>query len=304
VRIKPDILKLSSLFAKYLYFRKELKLPGIGVFTLDPSVIVPDATEKNFNDFMQHIRYTQTPVATPDEEFINFIRTETGKIRPLAESDLDSYLTDGTILLNIGKPFQLEGIGSIIKTREGIYEFTPGEPIHNRLENYNNDPGEENTRRKTAFSDAHAKSGALRTLVIAVIVFGGLTFVIWGGYTLYNKNPNNSSRIKEGTSDTVAITPAPPSRANMIFDSAKKLIESTTAQIPGTYKFIIERTANKARATRRFNQLKEGTAIKMESMDSTLFSLYFLLPAQPSDTARIRDSLRIWYGRKKVFVEH
>ena len=72
-------------------------------------------TEKNATDFVQHIKFTQQPVAAADDTFIDFIRTETGKIRPLAISDLESYLADGKILLNIGKPFQLEGIGSLIK---------------------------------------------------------------------------------------------------------------------------------------------------------------------------------------------
>ncbi|MEO8584037.1 MAG: hypothetical protein ABI415_09590, partial [Flavitalea sp.] len=122
-------MKLSSLFAKYLYLKKELNLPGIGVFSLDPSIIIPEATEKNATDFIQQIKYVQNPVSGADEAFINFIRAETGKIRPLAVSDLDSFLTDGKILLNIGKPFQLEGIGSLLKTKTGVYEFTPGELV-------------------------------------------------------------------------------------------------------------------------------------------------------------------------------
>src|SRR4029453_9831517 len=106
-----DILKLSSLFAKYLYQYKTLRLPGIGIFTLDPAITIPDPTDKLFPDFLQNIQYTQQTVNAPDEDFINFIRTETGKIKPLAESDLDSFLSDGKILLNIGKPFLIEGIG-------------------------------------------------------------------------------------------------------------------------------------------------------------------------------------------------
>ena len=62
-------MKLTSLFAKFLYQTKQLNLPGIGVFTLDSSVAVPEASDKNFQEFMQHIHYTQTPVLNPDEEF-------------------------------------------------------------------------------------------------------------------------------------------------------------------------------------------------------------------------------------------
>ena len=124
----PYILKLSSLFSKYLYQEKKLRLPGLGEFTLDPSLTVPDINDKFFGDFLQNIRFNPVQITSPDEHFINFIRTETGKIKPLAESDLDSFLSDGKILLNIGKPFHIEGIGSLQKTREGQLEFHPGEP--------------------------------------------------------------------------------------------------------------------------------------------------------------------------------
>ena len=108
-------MKLSSLFSKYLYQEKKLRLPGIGEFTLDPSITVPDVSDKLFADFLQNIRFNQIQINAPDEQFINFIRTETGKIKPLAESDLESFLSDGKILLNIGKPFYIEGIGSLQK---------------------------------------------------------------------------------------------------------------------------------------------------------------------------------------------
>lgn len=74
--------------------------------------------------------------------------------------------------------------------------------------------------------------------------------------------------------------------------------------LSGTYKFVIERTANKGRAYRRYNQIKESlTDVKLETKDSTLFSLYFILPATPADTTRIKDSLKNWYGRRQVWVE-
>ena len=81
-------------------------------------------------------------------------------------------------------------------------------------------------------------------------------------------------------------------------------LNTDSVQHSGTYKFVIERTANKARALRRYNQLVENLApVKLETKDSTLFKLYFVLPATPSDTARIRDSLKIWYARRVVYVE-
>ncbi len=298
-------MKLAAIFSKFLYQHKELKLPGIGVFTLDPSVPIPDVTEKNTADFAQHIKFTQQPITAADDTFIDFIRTETGKIRPLAISDLESYLADGKILLNIGKPFQLEGIGSLIKMRDGKYEFTPGEPLLQRHESTSHETADTTAKTPSVFADDAQRQNNYRKLLIGAAVVAGIALVIWGGYSLSTRDSSGSAGA-----DSVAVADQTQgSNANAILDSVQRLIDSTrnamkaTATV-GTYKFVIERTASKGRALRRYNQLKEiGTTIKMDTKDSTSFSLYFVLPATPADTSRIKDSLRIWYGRRQVFVE-
>ncbi len=304
-RTNQYILKLSALFAKYLYQHRQLNLPGIGTFTIDPKVLMPDINDKLFPDFLQQIQYQPKNITTADDEFINFIRTETGKIKPLAESDLDSFLSDGKILLNIGKPFHIEGIGSIIKNKIGQLEFTPGESIPGRFESSNSETRED-TRRKNIFTDDSTQPNGLRKLLIAMAVIAGIVLVIWLGYSLYNRNTN-----KPVSTDLINISPDDTGKANIILDSVQRIIDSArtaaAARISSNqYKFIIEKTANKIRAQKRFAQIKDNrTDIKMEvSTDSTLFSLYFILPATPSDTARIRDSLKLWYGRNQVWIEN
>lgn len=299
-RTNPSDLKLSALFARYLYQHRQLNLPGIGVFTLDPSITIPDSTDKQHSDFVQHIKFQQKPVANADEQFIDFIRTQTGKIRPLAESDLDSFLSDGKILLNIGKPFHLEGIGSLQKTRSGQYDFTPGEPVLGRLESYEQvEQREEQPGRRKVFTDERSPGSQPGKALVGLAMLLGLVLVIWLGYKLYNHNANGTDIA---ASDTVQTAPADTPKANVILDSVQKIINAPTE---GSYKFVIEKTYSKPRALRRFAQIKDNlTNVKMNSnADSTFFTLYFVLPATPSDTSRIRDSLKIWYGRKQVFVE-
>ena len=73
------------------------------------------------------VQFQNANIAAADKELISFICENTGKIRPLAISDLDSYLHLGTEMLNIGKPFYLEGIGTITKNKSGKFDFSPGE---------------------------------------------------------------------------------------------------------------------------------------------------------------------------------
>lgn len=295
-------MKLAALFAQFLYQHKELKLPGLGVFTLDPNIPIPDAADKNFNEFTRNIQFSQQPVAHADESFINFIRTETGKIKPLAESDLDSYLSDGKILLNIGKPFHLEGIGYLLKNPQGGYVFTPGAPtLQKNSSGAAPQPHTDDSTQGPSIFERSSTSNS-RKIGAAAAIIAGIVIVVWLGYTLYNRNPNNSPI---STSESVTATPHGTAAGNPLLDSAQNKIDSVGGSIVSTnYKFIIERTANRNRAYRRLNQIKETlTDIRMESPDSTIFTLYFVLPAQPSDTARIRDSLKTWYARKRVYVE-
>ena len=294
-------MKLSSLFSKYLYQEKKLRLPGIGEFTLDPSITIPDVNDKLFDDFLQNIHFSQQSISAPDEHFINFIRTETGKIKPLAESDLDSFLSDGKILLNIGKPFQIEGIGSLQKTREGLLEFKAGEPPQHKMEPHNAENEGQHERSKSFYLETNSQGTGARKLLTTLGAIAGIVIVIWGGYILYNRNTSPADDSRESVSilpkqsDSSAISTMPDSFQRSGADSIHN----------GTFKFVIERTANKARAMRRYNQLLEHFApIKLETKeDSTLFKLYFVLPATPADTARIRDSLKSWYGRRIVYVE-
>lgn len=301
-------MKLSAVFARYLYQHKTLHLPGIGVFSINQTTTVPDQTDKNYSEFSQQIRFEQKSVTTADEALINFIRTETGKIKPLAESDLESFLSDGKILLNIGKPFYLEGIGSLMKGKNGVFQFTPGNLQTPKLEGFYNETSHDNqVKKKPAYTDGSVQGGASRKLLIAAAAIGGVILIVWGGYSLYNRNvANNGAEPMPGAVSTAPVDT--PSRANIILDSVKKIIDSSKAGLPqgttGNYRFVIERTANKVRALKRFQQLKDNRAdIKMETADSVLFSLYLSIPATPADTARIRDSLKTWYARKQVFVQ-
>ncbi len=297
-------MKLAALFAKFLYQHKELRLPGLGIFTLDPSIIIPESTDKNYHEFTRNIQFRQTPVPHADDKFIDFIRTETGKIRPLAESDLDSFLSDGKILLNIGKPFHLEGIGYLQKNRDGRYEFTPGDTHAPKPNLTTKEAAEDTIKPKEYYPEDSGEPNNLRKVLMVAGAVVAAAVVIWLGYTLYTRN---TAENVAGSTDSVVSAPDSTS-SNVLLDSVQNKIDSVRAadaSTPGTYRFVIERTANKARAIRRFNQIKDNlTDIRMDAhRDSTSFALYFVLPARASDTARIRDSLKVWYGRKNVWVE-
>src|SRR5215831_12283610 len=123
LRLNPFTLKLPSLLSQYLREQKTLSLPGIGVFSLTGPVASAD------DSFTSNIQFQNKKIKEPDDKLINFIKQETGKIKPLAIADLETFIATGMELLNMGKPFQLEGIGSIQKKKDGEYDFVAGESI-------------------------------------------------------------------------------------------------------------------------------------------------------------------------------
>lgn len=303
-------MKLAVLLAKYFYTNKHLSLPGIGELHLDAAVTVPDFSDKNFREVLKYIQFTHKPAAKVDEALIEFIRTQTGKIRPLAEADLESYLADGKLLLNIGKPFSIEGIGSLQKLKDGELAFTPGEPTIEKLDFHTEDRTPDKTTRHIPVYDENqvrhkVHNSQRRILLIGTLAVIGLIVILWGGYMLYNKSDNHNA---QDNAQQVATPVAPPdtSTSGIHPDSTPSTPSpAAAATVPGTYKFIFERTDRKARALKRYAFVHQlSSRIQMETSDSLSFTIFVRLPAEASDTTRIKDSLNVWYyGGKPVKIQ-
>ncbi len=297
-------MKLATALAKYLYLHKNLNLPGVGTFTIDQSIVVPEVTDKTFVDFTRQIKFTRKNITAPDDALIEFIREQTKKIKPLAVSDLESYLEDGRILLNIGKPFELEGIGTILKLRDGTLEFTAGDAAYSRIESLYTSEKEEGPKKSLSRDEvgAPAQPGSRKAL-IGLSIIAGLVLVVWGGYSLYDRSAQSASMtiVENASIDTATVS---TDTASLIAQPQLAAQTVADANLPQDYKFIIEKTANKKRAVRRYNQLRSYYIdVQMETPDSTIYKLYFKLPALTSDTIRIKDSLQRMYAAKRIFIE-
>jgi hypothetical protein len=311
-------LKFDTLLAQFLYQNKKLALPGIGTFTLDGSSVLMDENAK-IKAPLEGISFTTSSPALPDTALIDFIRTHTGKMKSLAEADLDSYLTLAQQFINIGKPLYLEGIGTIQRIKNS-FEFIPGTPSMARLEPVADRQME--GRRRAAFDEEEAaqreKGGSsARKILLLLGIAGTLALIAWGGYYMYSKSNNNTETATENIkiipeTDTTQnqlsnVVQDTLSGINPVSDSLLKkdsLAPSTPPPVPaavaalatGNYKFVIE-TAGKERAMSRYATLKrDGSAVTMETKDSITFKLFFILPATAMDTTRLKDSLNSYFN--------
>ncbi|AEV97395.1 hypothetical protein A4D02_33210 [Niastella koreensis] len=326
-------MKISVLVAQYFYQHRVLNLPGIGSFYLSDVVDVQTIADKNSRDLIEHIHFAQKAITRPDEQLIEFIRKHTGKIRPLAESDLETFVADGKLMLNIGKPFHIEGIGTLHKNKEGVYEFTPGQPVVQRLEaptpltSVDQHDPEKPLKRKSVFDeDPHERRNAsIRRTAIGFGLVVGIGIILWGGYSLFTSKvktePGTASNSTTNEQDTQrtstylhnindpqkALNDVVKKDSNMAGANAtdtthKAAVTPTPATTPAapvtagagrTFKYILQTTKLRKTAQDMYDKLKPK--VEMEAVDSNLFRIVISLPGSPADTARIKDSLHFWY---------
>jgi hypothetical protein len=284
-----------------------MALPGLGIFTLDESVVLPEENDQTLLSMPNAVQFQNANIAAADKELISFICENTGKIKPLAISDLDSYLNLGTEMLNIGKPFHLEGIGTITKNRSGKFDFIPGEytvikenthaPEHGKKKLYPSEKKQLNT----------APSVQNSNILKVVALLAALIIVGLGGWMMYKKNnPGGAGNNPDTSSVIQTLQPSAKDSLEANSTARRDSIKNSTKDSghlsivngqPLTYKFIILSTYNKPHALKRFNQLV-GFDLKahLYQKDSTFFKVYFQFPALAKDTIHIKDSLRKQYA--------
>lgn len=312
-------VKITPLLAQYLYNSKQLVLPGIGTFSIAADAVVHTENQgRNRHLALPPIHFEPGNGATPfSPELISYIAEHSGKMKPLAQADLESHIELMHQFLNIGKPFLLDGIGTLTKPNGGQLQFiaanepvTAPKPIEisireDRTKTINEAPA----TQESFLHDNDKKTGWKKPLVV-LLVLAGLAFSIWGGY--YLSQLDDQEEPTSFTSEKTTVTPPQDTVTvthNTIpttgVDTTAKIVAtppvSTTINNNGNYKYILE-TANKERALKRYKQLKTNLwDVHLETTDSLAFTLYLSLPKSGADTTRVKDSLSMMTG-KRVYI--
>ncbi|HMT75463.1 MAG TPA: hypothetical protein PKA77_15430 [Chitinophagaceae bacterium] len=316
-------MKIASLLAHFLYTHKKLDLPGIGTFLLDTEIVTETENTKNKQVLLEGVSFIQNSATKEDAVLIDYISSHTGKIKPLASSDLESHLELAKQFINIGKPFLFDGIGTIGKINRNEYVFTPGimitEPAQEYVshETHLSHGADYPADYKEVFYRKKETPGWKRPMFF-ILGIAGIVLAVWGGYTVYKNSTadNESGTDVSGVSsqpvqtDTVTaeLKPADTGQNNITaIDTALNTVTTPAMPTPsGSYKFVVE-TAERERALARFDKLKNSfkLPVLMETKDSLLFKIYFVLAANPADTLRMIDSLQRAYTPpgKRAYVE-
>jgi hypothetical protein len=304
-------VKFDDQLAQYLYENKFLKLQGIGTFTLDNKVSIPSGQEKEIYYPIEGLAFTYNPKEILDETLVTFLVKRLGKIQPLVRSDLDSYLSNIKQFLNLGKPYTIEGVGTLNKNNQGTFEFTPGNflPVKEEL-----NPKRENADHNYPASSSNRAGKVFAVILIILASLAALGGIGWGISTLLSKRSaeNNEQVVQEQTDSTshqqaVSGTTTKDTAAS----ATPATVQATTPTSPTDtvrYKMIFEITPNIARALRRTEQLTTVYHLRARydttgSGQSLRYRMYVPVKIRPADTLHYKDSLYRFFGRKIYVVK-
>jgi hypothetical protein len=285
-------VKVNTLLAGFLYDHKILSLQGIGVFSLDDSFYLPDTADKNADFTLTGVHYTHDRKAETDPLIIDYLVKQMGKIKPLVAADLDSHLSLMKQFINLGKPYEIEGIGTLNKTNDGSFVFTPGKVLV-EMTGVNHPVAQDHFITEGFFSNQPKKNiGNNKTvafyallLLVVVIILAGTG---WGIYTLLHNATAEETTVMEDTPvtiDTVPQTIAPPIIVN---DSVN-------------YKMIVFQTKWKFKISplyKTYTNYKTGVQLDSIMQKDTLrYRLFVPMTCIPADTTRLVDSLGKYFNR-------
>lgn len=300
-------MKIEQLLVQHFYSQKEISLQGMGTFTLSPDFVVPAETDKDINMPENTILFKYDAKATEDDALINYIVQQTRKIKPLASADLDSYLVLGKQFLNIGKPFKIEGLGTLEKVQQGDYVFKQGQFANAKLEAAPVILKEKPDDDHISFAAlSKPGKGSKKSVIIALLIIGLLLtgFATW--YFLYYKKNTGTPPPENSVRDST-----PPITQQVVTVSNSTKADTTNVKLPVTgsketytFRVVFKETIDKAMA---ISKMKDLISRKHKVIMYTADSLYYKL-AEPfnlplSDTTRIKDSLNKFYFKGKAHIE-
>jgi predicted house-cleaning NTP pyrophosphatase (Maf/HAM1 superfamily) len=306
VFLKSNTLKLGPILAKYLHENKKLNLSGIGSFSFDSSWRTDDAKPGS-----QGIYFQSKHAVVEDQELIQYISANTGKMKPLAAADLESYLELAKQFLNIGKPFYIEGIGTLVKIKSGDYEFTGDYLPSDRTK----ETGMKELSATSISDESLTTYESLRPqtetappyrrifLTTLIVITAGI--IIYLGYRISRTPDRNKEEAQQQLPDENQTSNTASAVGNN--PDSGKYVQATDPSGIQQYRFVIE-TATKRRAYYRYHFLKDtlGLQVNLSTADSVIYKIFFVIKATPGDTSRIADSLTVVYpaqNRRPAFVE-
>ena len=306
-------MKMEQLIVQYLYSNKKVTLQDVGSFVISSDINIPVDSEKDTVLPENAIEFTYDPKAGVDEGLIDYIVANSRKIKPLATSDLESFISLNKQFLNIGKPLVMEGLGTLHKTQIGDYAFTQAGTSHVMLQDAPKVVTEKIIEKVSFATPPKEKGGGINKKAIVAI----LGFVVLGALGLLayyfiskktndivSENVETSTAAKDTTNNvaTNTTTITDTSTAKKIKDSLSATRPVNTSDTNSFY-IVIKEFTDLALAQKRYTVLTNyGNKLVLTSKDSITYKLRMPFKKPLTDTLRVKDSIAVFF-QAKTYVE-
>jgi hypothetical protein len=297
---KKISVKVQDLLGEFLYQNKQLTLPSIGSFELDASVNVYESKEGSLPE--NAITYTQNIQATATDDLMNYLVQHSGKMKPLALSDLESYISNGWQLLNIGKPFTIKGVGSLTKSGD-LLSFEQGTAVLEKAEASGAYAVKDRTREKETIKelnfDSEVKKGNGKKVIIGVASIAAIALIAVAIYMAIPKNNKTPDETNVSQVDTVQTNSGNDTTA-LIQDTVAPVL---TPAADTSFQLILFTFNDSAKANKELakQQIKRSNVSLV--MKDSVMQILLTVNKPPSDTTKVMDSLRSYYLLKPKLLK-
>jgi hypothetical protein len=311
-------LKIAHLLAQYLYQNKKMQLQGIGEFFIDNVYENSLENEKGKNKVPENaIRFIANKKCGEDNELIAFIAAATKKIKPLASSDVEDFLTISKQLLNVSKQLYIEGLGTLILNDKDNVEFLQGNEIYispavdENVYALKTKPPKENQHEDFDFKNNNypgirsSSANTLKKVVVTIAFAAGLFILVYIGWYFFRQWKEGKNFTQTNIENIKPVLALPNGQADTLTAAkpAVSVAETITAAAD-TYDIIIE-TAKKNRALYRITELqKMGYPVKLSTSDSVAFHIYTTINGSIADSSKALDSISKFFGRKAKLLSN
>lgn len=282
-------MTFEQLLVKYLYQNKTISLQGFGTVTLNSNVPDLDLISKNRQIPIEGVSFVSSSKAQTDDEFVKFFSQQKGKIKPLAESDIESHLQLARQLMNIGKPYEVEGLGIFAMNKDGgvvlhagHYSMPSSEPAVQpaRLR----ERTEQQERQDAEEASSAMSSGTKKMLIGSGIV---LLILVIGWFAWSKMAPQTTEPVQPATNTGVASD-----TLGTVKDSLPTVTAIPSADTIPVWRAYFRTFTGKERidAMQRL-YARYDSAVQVETADSSAFRMYVVVKKPTADTAMLVDSL-------------
>lgn len=294
-------MTFDQILLLYVYQHKKISLNLFGTIELGGAIPDAEIIRKEKQMPIEGLKFTFDPHVVTDESFIHFYASEKGRIIPLSASDIEAQLLMARQIVNIGNPYEIAGLGKIVKMDNGKLTMLPGyftippvsgsgrpAVLRERVQQAplpKADRKEEKAADNRKLAQGLAISGVV--VVIAILIWAIFKFVL---PMMQGKEQQAEVSVSPTTSDTISAV-----QPNPVVDSTISPVRDSATLL--NWKAYISETSKKAFADDKLKRYQSfGHNVEMESPDSNRFLIYINLQSTIADTARQRDSLSKFFA--------